>query len=301
LGFISSMEIQQKAQSSVSDTPTVQNTSTGLKDLAQPWSLTLPPAASPERTPAWPLLVPQDFRIIAHRGASGFAPENTRAAFDLAVQLGVSEIELDVQLTSDGQVVVCHDSTLERYGHGNAVVERLSLPELLQLDMGGWYAEQYSGERMPILCEVLAKYRDSLTYHIELKGLSPELPAAALASIRRAALEDCCIVTSFSLDQIIRMRAADPNLRLAWLVPECTDQALAEAEKLSLFQLCLKARCVTAAQVQRATQTVPEVRIWGIEGETLDEVLALTERTISAGCGGATIDWPILLKKEGAR
>ena len=61
-----------------------------------------------------PMPVPADFRIIAHRGASAYAPENTRAAFDLALQMGVTEVELDAQLTTDGVVALCHDETLAR-------------------------------------------------------------------------------------------------------------------------------------------------------------------------------------------
>ena len=70
-----------------------------------------------------PILALPDFRIIAHRGASAYSPENTLPAFELAARMGANEVELDAQLTSDGQVVLCHDTKLERYGHGPQVVE----------------------------------------------------------------------------------------------------------------------------------------------------------------------------------
>ena len=76
-----------------------------------------------------PIKDPPNFRIIAHRGASAYAPENTASAFQLADRMGIREVELDTQLTTDGEVVLCHDTTLERYGHGSAVVEEMSWPE----------------------------------------------------------------------------------------------------------------------------------------------------------------------------
>ena len=83
-----------------------------------------------------PITVPQTFRIIAHRGASAYAPENTLSAFKLAVQMGITEIELDTQLSSDGKVVICHDTTFERFGYGPKVVENMFWKELAVLDVG---------------------------------------------------------------------------------------------------------------------------------------------------------------------
>ena len=84
----------------------------------------------------FPIAVPDSFRIIAHRGASGYAPENTVAAFDLAREMGAVEVETDTQLTTDGAVVLCHDHNLDRFGHPDRVVETSSSQELMNLDMG---------------------------------------------------------------------------------------------------------------------------------------------------------------------
>ena len=73
-----------------------------------------------------PIWVPEAFRVIAHRGSSAYAPENTLPAFKLAREMGVGEVELDVQLAIDGVVVLCHDLVLTRYGHGDVVVEEMA-------------------------------------------------------------------------------------------------------------------------------------------------------------------------------
>src|SRR5690554_737210 len=87
-----------------------------------------------------PVTVPSNFRIIAHRGASAYAPENTLPAFDLALRMGRPQVELDAQLSTDGQVVLCHDTTLARYGHGAQTVEALDWATLSNLDMGAWFS-----------------------------------------------------------------------------------------------------------------------------------------------------------------
>jgi glycerophosphoryl diester phosphodiesterase len=78
--------------------------------------------------------------IIAHRGASAYAPENTLAAFELAQRMGATEIELDVRFSRDRQIVVCHDRVLTRFGYPDLAISDLTLNELLELDMGSWFA-----------------------------------------------------------------------------------------------------------------------------------------------------------------
>src|SRR3990172_9877913 len=93
--------------------------------------------------------------VIAHRGASGSCPENTLAAFRRAAALGADMIELDVQLTRDGEVVVIHDWTLDRTTSGTGPVRACSLAELRRLDAGAWFDAAFAGERVPTLGEVL--------------------------------------------------------------------------------------------------------------------------------------------------
>lgn len=112
-----------------------------------------------------PITVKRPFRIISHRGASAYAPENTWAAFQLALKMGVIEIELDVQLSSDGEVVICHDLSLERYGH-QGYVEAMSWPELSKLDTGSWFSPfLFHGEKPLRLHDLFKKIRIRNTNH----------------------------------------------------------------------------------------------------------------------------------------
>src|SRR5690348_9498353 len=93
--------------------------------------------------------------VIAHRGASGHAPENTFAAFRRAIELGAQFIETDLHLTRDAKFVAIHDSMLERTSNGRGAVHEATLAELRKLDFGLWYDREFAGERIPTLEDIL--------------------------------------------------------------------------------------------------------------------------------------------------
>ncbi len=93
--------------------------------------------------------------VVAHRGASGHAPENTLAAFRRAVELGANFIETDLQLSRDARFVAIHDDTLDRTTSGHGPIHGLALAELRELDAGSWFGPQFAGERIPTLEEIL--------------------------------------------------------------------------------------------------------------------------------------------------
>jgi glycerophosphoryl diester phosphodiesterase len=244
-----------------------------------------------------PIPVPPTFRIIAHRGASAYAPENTFAAFDLAQRMGVTEVELDTQLTVDGKIALCHDGTLERYGHGARVVEQMQWDELAALDMGSWFSPfLFANERMITLDDLFEKHTRNFTYHVEIKGKAAELPAAVHASIERHNLRDHCIITSFRYDALVAMRELDSTIRMGWLIREIDDEAIEKAKALNLYQLCPIAKAVNADMVAQARQVVSEVRAWGLQGETISrhnaELIDLIHQVVDSGCDGMTINWP---------
>ena len=252
-----------------------------------------------------PILVPDDFRIIAHRGASAYAPENTLRAFDLSLKMGVGEVEVDTQLSADGHVVLCHDSTLDRYGHGAREVESLSWHELSDLDMGSWFSPfLYSDARFMSLPQLFEQYQTQFVYHIELKGKAQSLPEAVHACIFEHGLQSFCIVTSFSYAALVAMRAIDADIRLGWLVRTMDQATLAKAAELRLFQLCPLAETVTAEAVEQACQVVREVRAWGLAGKTTRnqsaEVISLVHNVLDSGCDGMTINWPDWVQHENA-
>src|SRR5690348_16428729 len=92
--------------------------------------------------------------VFAHRGASAYAPENTLAAFELALEQGAAAIEFDVKLSADGHIVVIHDRTVERTSDGSGRVNRLPLAALQKLDAGSWFSAEFRGAKIPTLDEV---------------------------------------------------------------------------------------------------------------------------------------------------
>ena len=239
-----------------------------------------------------PIRVPATFRVIAHRGSSAYVPENTRPAFELAREMGIAEVETDAQLTTDDVVVLCHDIGLERYGHGERRVEELTSGELLALDMGSWYSpHRFSGTTMMTLDQLLADFSGDFTFHIELKGRAEGLAVAVHTAVARAGAIARSVFTSFSYEQLERMRAVCPEGRLGWLVPALDRAVYERAGDLELFQLCPRADAITPDDVAAARSVAAEVRVWGVSG-TPQEVRALVRRVLACGGDGMTINWP---------
>ena len=177
---------------------------------------------------------------IGHRGASGYAPEHTIASYDLALDLGADYIEQDLQLTSDGVLVVLHDPTLDRTARGPAenctglVIEK-TLAQIKTCDVGSWFndafpqyaRDEYVGQTIPTLEEVLARYRHRANYYIETKNPeeAPGMEEKLLALLDEYQLRDAAvrrnqvIIQSFSDASLRKIHALDPALPLIQLFP----------------------------------------------------------------------------------
>jgi glycerophosphoryl diester phosphodiesterase len=158
---------------------------------------------------------------IAHRGASYDAPENTLAAFDLALRLGADGIELDVQLSADGVPVILHDDTLDRTSDGHGPVAAWRWTELRGLDAGSWFDSQYARQRIPSLEDVLATFGQRLLYNIELKTTRLRdrgLERAVIAIIQRHGLADQVLLSSFNPWALRRARHLQPQIAVGLLV-----------------------------------------------------------------------------------
>ena len=159
--------------------------------------------------------------VFAHRGASAVAPMNTLAAFKKAMELGADGIELDVQYSSDGALVVIHDTTLEATTNGTGRVVSLTLAELKQLDAGSWFDRRFRGERIPTLAEVFDTIGDRLLVNIELKTFalfpSDGMDRDVAAFIRQRNLYDQVIVSSFNPFALRRVKQADPRIETGLL------------------------------------------------------------------------------------
>lgn len=114
----------------------------------------------------------EPFFVIAHRGDSGNAPENTISAIEQALALGAKMIEIDVQLTLDGHLVVFHDSVLGRTSNGHGHVKNFTLEQLQQLDAGSWFSASFAGESIPNLNDVLERVKGRTYLNVEIKPLA---------------------------------------------------------------------------------------------------------------------------------
>ncbi|MCI0439471.1 MAG: glycerophosphodiester phosphodiesterase, partial [Chloroflexi bacterium] len=241
------------------------------------------------------------FMNIAHRGASSYAPENTFAAYDKALDMGVTHIELDVHFTKDGHIVVIHDDTVDRTTSGKGPVAEHTLAELRSLDAGSWFALQYAGERIRSLGEILEHYKGRLYFHIEIKARVEGLASRTADMVRGYGLTDSVTITSFWKPALEETRAYAPELPTGWLVPPgprpWDDSYPAQAKELGLTQVCPRADLVTSEMVDRLHKQGFVVRAWGIADEEL------MRRVVDAGADGMTINFPDklveYLKKKG--
>jgi glycerophosphoryl diester phosphodiesterase len=152
---------------------------------------------------------------IAHRGASGTRPENTRAAFRRAMEIGADYLELDVRATSDGVAVVLHDASVDRTTDGSGQVSDMTMAQLRSLDAGSWFSPEYAEERVPTLAEAIGLTGDRVPLSLEIKAAGVE--EQAVAAIRESRNRES-FISSFSEDCLRRVRELDPQLPLELLV-----------------------------------------------------------------------------------
>ena len=148
--------------------------------------------------------------VVAHRGASAHAPENTLAAFHKAVEMGADALELDVRLTKDRRVVVMHDRRVDRTTTGWGPVGTLTMSQLKVLDAGSWFGAQYEEEKVPGLEEVFEVLPEGFLIYVELKARGPGAASLALRVarlIRRYQRWDSTMVASFNPIAVATLRA----------------------------------------------------------------------------------------------
>ena len=155
--------------------------------------------------------------VIAHRGSSGSAPENTMVAFRMAVEAGVDMIELDVRMTKDCELVVLHDRSLRRTTNGSGYIWDRMLAELRSLDAGSWYAPRFKGERILSLREVLDALPPAVGFNIEVKTDGDPrkripLEESCVLAVRGQKVERRVLISSFDHRFLQRLHKVDPAL-----------------------------------------------------------------------------------------
>ena len=158
-------------------------------------------------------------RVIAHRGFSGAAPENTLAAVRAAIEIKADMVEIDITLTSDGHIVVIHDETLDRTTDGSGEILQFTLAELQELDAGSWFDPSFTGEPIPTLDQVLDDVEGRILLNVEIKSeaVSRGVVNKVAAAIREHGMIDGVVVSSFSPTALQQMHAEAPEIRTAVL------------------------------------------------------------------------------------
>lgn len=248
-----------------------------------------------------------DFILIAHRGASYDAPENTFEAFDLALDLGFDNFETDVQLTSDGRAVLVHDNTLDRTTDGSGVVIETSIAKIKSLNAGLWFEGPedsfgvhgpmaYPEAFVPTLDDFLERYYGKAHVHLELKSAQTDLAATSMKSLQKCGWLDQhtgdsiapgLTISSFRFEQLERSIALMPDIAHGWLLQKIDKTSLKAAVDLGLSGIYPNAGKVTEKQIKDANEVGLVVRTWGIA----DSKAAL-RRAYRSGAVGTTVDWP---------
>jgi len=157
--------------------------------------------------------------IVAHRGSSGTAPENTLAAFREAIDAGANMIEADVQVTSDREIVVFHDKGLSRTTDGVGFTKNQNLSDIKNLDAGSWFDKKFSGERVPLLSEVLDLIQNKAYLNIEIKNVKNNHYLENLKKILNILIYynylDKVLISSFYYDSIKFIKNKHPEVATA--------------------------------------------------------------------------------------
>jgi glycerophosphoryl diester phosphodiesterase len=250
------------------------------------------------------------FTVIAHRGGAGLAPENTLPAFRRSLALGFTQVELDVRRSQDGVLVLFHDRSLEAKVGRVGSVDDYAASELQSFDIGGWFdrehpeiAESFAGTHLITLSQLFEALGPRLYYHVEIKGDDPRVPPLVIQQIDAFGLHSRVTVTSFSREQIERIRTQAPSLPVCWLIArhrelEGDERALFKANRSAIDtavragfdEVAIRANELSADLVSDAHARGLRVRAYGIRSES-DE-----DRVIQSGSDGATTDWPLRLR-----
>ncbi len=226
-------------------------------------------------------------QVIAHRGASSYAPENTFPSFDLALEMGADGLETDVQATRDGVLVLLHDRRVDRTTDGSGPVSEMGWSRLSELDAGAWFAPRFAGARVPSLEAFLARYAGRIGLALEIKA--PGVEPALVEMLRPYRLDDGLTITSFDWASVAAVRELAPALRVGWLTHAFDAETIERVRAAGMAQICPRASDVTPDLVALAHRRGLEVRAWGVADE------GLMARAVEAGVDGMTVNFPDVL------
>jgi glycerophosphoryl diester phosphodiesterase len=227
--------------------------------------------------------------VIAHRGARGEAPENTLAAFRLGLEQGCTAFELDVHLSKDGELIVCHDATLDRTTDSSGLIHELTVEELKRVDAGRWFHEKFAGERLPLLEEVFDLAPPEVMINVEIKGsYGRKLESALVELMRRKERVGSVVVSSFDHKSLMFLKLLEPEARVGLLYDANISRhsALADTLGVPVYSLHPHFKRIDMEDVRDALARGLQVYPWTINDETH------MRDAIAYGVSGIITDYP---------
>jgi len=215
-----------------------------------------------------------DVEITGHRGAAAEAPENTIAAIEKAIEAGADYCEIDVQESADGILVVVHDADLKRVAGADAKIHETNCEDLQKFDVGSWFSDEFKGEKIPTLDEVinLAKGRIKLNIELKYNGHDRQLATRIAEAVARRQFEENCVLTSLEIEGLHEAKRANPKLKIGLAVA----RALGDLTKIESDFLSINADFATAANVDTIQQDGKAVHVWTVnDRETMLRLIDL--------------------------
>ena len=202
-------------------------------------------------------------QIVSHRGYSSKAPENTIPAIELAIQAHADYVEIDVQQTKDGVLVLLHDRSLRRTTGLNKLIYNTNYREIKKLDAGSWFGSEYAGTNIPTLEEVLDFCNGRINLSIDLKfhGQEKDLEEDLVALIEEYDFVENCFVSSFNYDSIVKIKKLNEDISTGYIMSPAYGDFY---NKPYMDFLSVRASLVNRNIVERAHEAGKEVHVWTV-------------------------------------
>ncbi|WP_429877385.1 glycerophosphodiester phosphodiesterase [Fictibacillus sp. NRS-1165] len=253
-----------------------------------------------------------DVLDVAHRGASGYAPEHTLTSYHMGDKMHGDYIEIDLQMTKDGKLIAMHDETVDRTTNGTGKVKDFTLKQIKQLDAGSWFNEKYpqyakpmyKGLKVPTLEEIFKTFGKNKNYYIETKSpdVYPGMEEKLLQLVNQYHInKDTLLVQSFSKDSLLKVHKLDPSLKLIQLLEYKENAVLTDQDLTSYKQYAAgigpNFNYLDKAYVQKAVKSGLEIHPYTVN-ETTD-----MKRLMDWGVTGMFTNFPDrlhqMIKKNG--
>ncbi len=229
-----------------------------------------------------------DVDVIAHRGASQAAPENTMASIKQAIEDGADWVEIDVQETADGTVVVFHDSDFMKLAGLNLKIWDATMADLKEIDIGGWFGDEFKDQRVPTLADVLDQCRGKVGVNIELKyyGHDVQLEQRVVEIVERHQMTENIVLMSLKIGAVDKMRALRPD----WKVGLLMSVAAGNLDVIDADFLAVNASFASRSFISRSHESGKDVFVW-----TVNDAVTMSTM-IGRGVDGLITDKPALAR-----